>query len=74
MSTCTPSQASSFYLRDILNDDALELVAELGKDLLELRDLALRAYGSADGEATLEQLAHKPHSDEAIGSGHQSLS
>ena len=54
MSMCTVPQAIFSYLRDIFNDDALELVAELGKDLLELRDLALRAYGSADGEATLE--------------------
>ena len=57
------------HLGDVLDDDALELVAVRGKCAREVRDLGLRADRAANGVASGEQVLDDVERDVAVGTG-----
>ena len=70
----TQHSGRATYLRDVPDDDGLELVAMLLEELAQVPSLALRAHGAAHGEPCLEEGFDDPYSDVAVRACDEDLS
>lgn len=66
--------AVSTHLRDILHHDELQLITVRGEQFLEMRRLVCGANGTADREASFQELLHGPNGNVTVGTGDEDLS